>query len=315
MLHLSHTRTSRANDSLRKPIHLRKIGFTLIELLVVIAIIAILAAILFPVFGRARENARKSSCQSNLKQIGLGILQYVQDYDETMPRYGQSSDAFQETAASSGEGASTDRYKWMDAIYPYVKSEQIFVCPSAAKRVVGSTATSAYFQPSVYRYRSGCNAGSNPNGAGCIYPYPYGSYAMNAAYRGGVGSSSYYVHGPAGEKISRIVSTANTVLVADGNGQFFFGPLSGLNTYDMVLDTNVDPVILRDKNTSSEAYIGQAIVQRHMEFTNVLYCDGHVKAKKLDEFSPTTSKLWQQYQPVGNIYTNLTVEGPTSGPT
>jgi prepilin-type N-terminal cleavage/methylation domain-containing protein len=60
-------------------------AFTLIELLVVIAIIAMLAAILFPVFGRARENARRSSCQSNLKQIGLGIMQYTQDYDERLP--------------------------------------------------------------------------------------------------------------------------------------------------------------------------------------------------------------------------------------
>ena len=63
---------------------MRRRGFTLIELLVVIAIIAILAAILFPVFARARENARKANCQSNLKQVSLGLMQYVQDYDETM---------------------------------------------------------------------------------------------------------------------------------------------------------------------------------------------------------------------------------------
>jgi prepilin-type N-terminal cleavage/methylation domain-containing protein/prepilin-type processing-associated H-X9-DG protein len=68
-----------------------KKAFTLIELLVVIAIIAILAAILFPVFGRARENARRSACQSNLKQIGIGVMQYTQDYDETMPRWGDYS--------------------------------------------------------------------------------------------------------------------------------------------------------------------------------------------------------------------------------
>ena len=90
-----------------------KSGFTLIELLVVIAIIAILAAILFPVFGRARENARRSSCQSNLKQIGLGIAQYTQDYDEKyLPQ-----DATQRTFAH--------------ILQPYIKSKQIFVCPSA----------------------------------------------------------------------------------------------------------------------------------------------------------------------------------------
>ena len=92
-------------------------AFTLIELLVVIAIIAILAAILFPAFARARENARRASCQSNLKQIGLGIQQYTQDYDDHYPVI----DANTGVAGNPG---------WAYAIQPYVKSEQIFKCPS-----------------------------------------------------------------------------------------------------------------------------------------------------------------------------------------
>ena len=88
-------------------------AFTLIELLVVIAIIAILASILFPVFGRARENARRASCQSNLKQIGLGMFQYTQDYDERFPIYG-----------------STYELGWASVLQPYLKSSQIFQCPS-----------------------------------------------------------------------------------------------------------------------------------------------------------------------------------------
>ena len=91
-------------------------AFTLIELLVVIAIIAILAAILFPVFARARENARRSSCQSNLKQIALGIKQYTQDYDERFPNI-----TIPAPAGAPG---------WAYAIQPYLKSEQIFQCPS-----------------------------------------------------------------------------------------------------------------------------------------------------------------------------------------
>ena len=96
----------------------RKSGFTLIELLVVIAIIAILAAILFPVFAQARETARKTSCLSNLKQLGLSVMMYVQDYDETYPR----------TSYLDGDGVHD--YTWTSVVQPYVKNVQIFVCPS-----------------------------------------------------------------------------------------------------------------------------------------------------------------------------------------
>jgi prepilin-type N-terminal cleavage/methylation domain-containing protein/prepilin-type processing-associated H-X9-DG protein len=91
-------------------------GFTLIELLVVIAIIAILAAILFPVFARAREKARQSSCQANLKQLGLSLQMYAQDYDEcVMP------------AQIDG---SPNPWCWTEIIQPYLNNDQIFICPS-----------------------------------------------------------------------------------------------------------------------------------------------------------------------------------------
>ena len=98
-------------------------GFTLIELLVVIAIIAILAAILFPVFARAREKARQTSCLSNLKQLGLAINMYLQDYDERFP-----------FNRGYNHGATyppvVQYYSWVVLIEPYVKNSQVFVCPS-----------------------------------------------------------------------------------------------------------------------------------------------------------------------------------------
>ncbi len=110
-----------------------KRAFTLIELLVVIAIIAILAAILFPVFARARENARRTSCMSNLKQINLGMIQYTQDYDEHYPVYIPSN------------GVSGARpYGWADALDPYLKSTQIFQCPSESTGPAASPESTGY---------------------------------------------------------------------------------------------------------------------------------------------------------------------------
>ncbi len=108
-------------------------AFTLIELLVVIAIIAILAAILFPVFAQARESARQTSCLSNMKQIGVGLMMYEQDYDEQYP--------------PSQIGTGTAIVSWPTLMFPYIKNEQVFVCPSATsaalipdpKKIFGGT--------------------------------------------------------------------------------------------------------------------------------------------------------------------------------
>jgi prepilin-type N-terminal cleavage/methylation domain-containing protein/prepilin-type processing-associated H-X9-DG protein len=124
---------------------LRKRGFTLIELLVVIAIIAILAAILFPVFAKAREKARTTTCMSNEKEMTLGFVQYVQDYDEHLP----------EREYTTAAGVNTS---WRSMISPYLKSTQIFACPS--NTVNTQFCTDANFPRS---YGVNGNDGQNPS--------------------------------------------------------------------------------------------------------------------------------------------------------
>jgi prepilin-type N-terminal cleavage/methylation domain-containing protein/prepilin-type processing-associated H-X9-DG protein len=113
---------------------MKRRGFTLIELLVVIAIIAILAAILFPVFARAREKARQTSCLSNIKQITLAVHMYAQDYDETMP------------LALAGTPGVTSYFMFSELLDPYIKNEQVWDCPSKQASVdlsqIGKTSVS-----------------------------------------------------------------------------------------------------------------------------------------------------------------------------
>ncbi len=135
-------------------------GFTLIELLVVIAIIAILAAILFPVFARAREKARQTSCLSNLKQIGLAHLMYAQDYDETFLRgryhgtcmFGHLHNA----GTNGGTEAITDYYGWFTHIYPYINNTQVFRCPSKVWTTCASGAEVARFTNCYLFNYDGC---------------------------------------------------------------------------------------------------------------------------------------------------------------
>ncbi len=99
-------------------------GFTLIELLVVIAIIAILAAILFPVFARAKSKARQASCQSNMKQLALAFIMYCSDYDGKFP-----------AVYNDALGYPQGRIIWADCIYPYVKNRQLFMCPALNRSI------------------------------------------------------------------------------------------------------------------------------------------------------------------------------------
>ncbi len=247
-------------------------AFTLVELLVVIAIIAILAAILFPVFARARENARRSSCQSNLKQIGLGLLQYIQDYDEKMPRSAYGSVAL---------GSDNVNYKWMDAIFPYTRSEQIFNCPSDA------------LSP-PYRLRGGTN---------------YGSYGQNGAYRNAGDEQTPPRSAQSLVSLPQIASPAEVVWAADTNnadGTLTTNGGSSGGSYGFTwADISENPGIVTAGSGYRQLTVptsGGGIAERHLQTTNALFCDGHVKSYSLERLSQLRAT------PSGNVAYLFTIE-------
>ena len=197
-------------------------AFTLIEVLVVIAIIALIAAILFPVFARVREKARQSSCASNEKQMGLALLQYIQDNDEIYP-----------LAYSQDTGKS-----WKDVLQPYAKSTQIWLCPSNPLR----KSNISYAANSC----NGYNYGGGPSVINGVMGYQDTWGVMNPA------------------KLSQIADASQLIAVAEVNwpnvnfqpGNAFYAGANG---------------------PAGTATISVVLFAGHMQRTNYLFADGHVK--------------------------------------
>ncbi len=234
-------------------------GFTLIELLVVIAIIAILAAILFPVFAQAREKARQTSCLSNLKQIGTAALMYTQDYDELTPRNWCGSLGFEATTAP---GDIPNRYKWMDALQPYVKNTQIFTCSSAANL--------------SYVPRTALVPGQTTR--------KYGAYAYNRAY----GQADLETDlTPAGKSLAKFEVPSETVWFAEtvGGGPYDFD-FRWPDVASNPIVTKTTPRMLVDAGNPKMI---QYLIERHQGKSNVLWCDGHSKAASLDTLAAKNS--------------------------
>jgi prepilin-type N-terminal cleavage/methylation domain-containing protein/prepilin-type processing-associated H-X9-DG protein len=248
------------------PVRLKS-GFTLIELLVVIAIIALLAAILFPVFARARENARKTSCANNMKQIGLGFAQYIQDFDE---QYFVSS-PYQGPGTNGGPCYG---YGWAGAMMPYVKSTQLYRCPSDS---YNSPGTSTYFGhtdvllPVSYAYNRNvavvAAAADHTAPAKTVLSFEARSVAVltnpnaqnlgDAEWSGGCGGNEASTAGNGGDGTPGVAGTGNDGWI-QRNGY-------ARNTMYMgnPLRINSNPI------SPTEG--------RHLNGGNFLFSDGHVK--------------------------------------
>jgi len=221
----------------------KKQGFTLIELLVVIAIIAILAAILFPVFAKVREKARQASCASNMKQLGLAIIQYSQDNDEAMP----SQDMFDWWTTPSYWTA----YSWREMIYPYVKSTQVYKCPSNSNTntdfLSGAVAGDTWngLQPLVCDYVANANFARNANKP--TSTNGDGPFSPDLNPEPISGSDVHPVY------LSDIADPASTINLIENNN-------NGNNAFDVT-------------NSSNATFLWAG----HSDFTNYEFNDGHVK--------------------------------------
>jgi len=235
------------------PAERRRSGFTLIELLVVIAIIAILAAILFPVFAKAREKARQTTCLSDLKQIGLGLLQYNQDYDET---YCMTN-------------VPTDVLCWAQQIFPYTKSSDVYKCPD--------NPDAATFKP-ANTWNSGAGAPNDTwmgssNWLPSSPPIPQ-SYGMSNF----VGAVQGIENGRAGAvALAAINAPASKILVTERwgrhGGQNSPGCTAAPANQDGIGWSDWD-----DTGMGSGYSYGCELTAFHSKLSDFLFCDGHVKS-------------------------------------
>ncbi len=182
---------------------MKRRGFTLIELLVVIAIIAILASILFPVFAQAREKARQTSCLSNLKQMGLGLMMYSQDYDEQLLGFGN---------CSIGRPSPGSCVYWQALIQPYVKNRGVTLCPTNVANYGSPSWFSCLDNIDVKCANAACRS--------CSWDVSYAVNAINTWYTnvwrdctGAACNSTHY--GPGGRAMPEVAVPADTIYITD----------------------------------------------------------------------------------------------------
>jgi len=261
-------------------------AFTLIELLVVIAIIAILAAILFPVFAKAREKARTISCVSNQKQLGLSFMQYVQDNDEKLPA------AWDTNAGPGGSSRS-----WGVAVFPYVKSLGVFHCPSNTLAEQSGLMNCDGFNHGPVNNTGNWSCGSSA-------PQIPAGYAMNSdlGYRNG-GQDNY---GPY-KAIAGINSPASKILVAETTA---YVPMT--HWPDWLACSGGSACTTQAQAQSQSSFYATGFAG-HTGLINVVYCDGHAKTMQPTALSTPVSQIgmtWPNNYTPSNSNCNLNPTDP-----